>query len=148
MQPQPTGIIYPIPFDEPADLDYLGVTSNEVRRNIQRLANQGLLEKVLEGHARPTDVYTTLEPCTSRSHPKVPCAIRLTERKVARVVIGMLDPDVRIRGSGMWTLRQAGIAIGLFPHDLMAEISALRRFDIIPHLADGEPMADLALFRR
>ena len=34
-------------------------------------------------------VYTTLEPCTTRKRPKIPCARRLIDRKVARVVIGM-----------------------------------------------------------
>lgn len=225
-QPQTDGILYPIPFDEPADLDYMGVTALDIRRNIGRLGNQSLLEKILEGHARPTElllsryesgdrstlgltatvsasspisaetsdrkfarlaidearksspedrrvhprvgvvvvkdgrvlasahrgeipqchaeyialekkladvplsgatVYTTLEPCTARNHPKVPCAVRLAERRVARVMIGMLDPDDRISGRGQRTLRKAGIATELFPHDLMAEIEELNR---------------------
>ena len=72
-------------------------------------------------------VYTTLEPCTTRSHPKIPCADRLIERKVARVVIGMLDPDPRITGRGQRKLRTAGIITDLFAHDLMAEVEELNR---------------------
>ena len=72
-------------------------------------------------------VYTTLAPCTTRNHPKVPCAIRLAQRKVARVVIGMLDPDTRITGKGQRQLRRANIITDLFPHDLMAEVEEMNR---------------------
>jgi pyrimidine deaminase RibD-like protein len=72
-------------------------------------------------------VYTTLEPCTTRTHPKVPCAERLVERKVARVVLGMLDPDERIRGLGQMRLRTANIATQFFPTNLMSEVEELNR---------------------
>jgi pyrimidine deaminase RibD-like protein len=72
-------------------------------------------------------VYTTLEPCTTRSHPKVPCATRLAQRKVARVVIGMLDPDPRITGKGQRSLRKANITTDLFTAKLMAEVEEMNR---------------------
>jgi pyrimidine deaminase RibD-like protein len=86
------------------------------------------LEKKL-ANASVTDctVYTTLEPCTTRIHPKIPCADRLIERKISRVVFGMLDPNPAIRGHGVLKLQEANIAVSTFPHELTREIQDLNR---------------------
>lgn len=72
-------------------------------------------------------VYTTLEPCTVRNDPKIACAFRLAERKVSRVVIGILDPNPNVLGKGWQILRDAGIETQFFPHDLMTQIEDLNR---------------------
>jgi len=72
-------------------------------------------------------IFTTLEPCTSRNDPKVPCVERLALRKVDRVVIGMLDPNPEISGKGQMRLRDAGIATDLFDTVVMSEVEELNR---------------------
>jgi pyrimidine deaminase RibD-like protein len=69
-------------------------------------------------------IYTTLEPCLNRSDPKVSCVDRLISVKVARVVIGALDPDHR--GNGLRKLAHSPtIEVALFPASLRAEAREL-----------------------
>jgi pyrimidine deaminase RibD-like protein len=87
-----------------------------------------LLEKKLQKHPLAgCTVYTTLEPCVERGAGKKPCAQRLIRRRVSRVVIGMLDPNQTVTGKGILQLRRAGIAVDLFPPELMAELEELNR---------------------
>ena len=53
--------------------------------------------------------------------------MRLAERKVARVFIGMLDPNPDIRGMGQMLLSKADIETQFFPRDLMKEVEELNR---------------------
>lgn len=86
------------------------------------------LEIALKDHpVSGCTVYTALEPCTARNAPKIPCARRIIERKVERVVIGIVDPNPIIRGNGILSLRSANIDVALFPKELASRLEELNR---------------------
>lgn len=60
--------------------------------------------------AEGATAYVTLEPCSH--HGKTPpCAEKLAEAGIAEVVIGCIDPDKRVSGSGIKILEKAGIKV-------------------------------------
>jgi len=71
-------------------------------------------------------LYTTLEPCTSRTH-KTPCTKRIIERRLQRVVIGMLDPNPTIHGGSVPLLKDAGIEVVFGNLELEKEIKELNK---------------------
>ena len=83
-----------------------------------------LFEKKLPNMAlKGATLFTTLEPCTSRTTHK-PCANRVVERGITRVVMGILDPNPRVYSQGARKLRDHGIQVLYFTKDLRKEIEA------------------------
>ncbi len=101
-----------------------GVESNG-KKNGQH-AEYRLTSTLAGGALDGATIYTTLEPCLNRSDPKVSCVDRLISVKVARVVIGALDPDHR--GNGLRKLAYSPtIEVALFPASLRADARELIR---------------------
>lgn len=65
--------------------------------------------------ARGATLYVTLEPCAHASARGPSCTSLLLGSGLARVVIGVQDPDPRTAGNGIAALREAGIAAELLP---------------------------------
>lgn len=55
-------------------------------------------------------LYVTLEPCAHHGHTP-PCAERIVQEGLARVVVGAGDPDPRVAGRGIKLLQEAGIDV-------------------------------------
>ena len=91
--------------------------------------------------ARSATAYVTLEPCAHRSPRGPACADRLIEAGVARVVVGVEDPDPRTAGEGLTRLKSAGIVTTLLPIPL-AEASLA---GYLTRAAEGRPHVTLKL---
>jgi diaminohydroxyphosphoribosylaminopyrimidine deaminase/5-amino-6-(5-phosphoribosylamino)uracil reductase len=63
-----------------------------------------------EESAQNSTAYVTLEPC-SHYGKTPPCAPRLVEAGIARVVIGTDDPNPEVNGKGIALLKEAGVEV-------------------------------------
>ncbi len=63
-----------------------------------------------KGSLRGTTLYVNLEPCAHQGKTP-PCTELIIRRGIRRVVVGMVDPNPLVRGSGIRKLRQSGVEV-------------------------------------
>ncbi len=61
--------------------------------------------------AKGATLYVTLEPCSHTNKRTPPCTPLVLLSQVKRVVVSMIDPNPRVSGGGIKTLRKAGIEV-------------------------------------
>ena len=66
--------------------------------------------RVAGTRARRATAYVTLEPCAHHGRTG-PCADALIQAGVTRAVLALEDPDARVSGRGLDTLRAAGVEV-------------------------------------
>ncbi len=93
------------------------------------------------GTARGSTLYCTLEPCAHHGST-APCTEAVIDAGVARVVVGLEDPDVRVAGKGLAALRAAGIDVveGLCRAEVAEQLQPY-----VVHRRTGRPQVVLKL---
>ena len=86
-------------------------------------------------------VYVTLEPCPHQGRTP-PCTEALIASGVARVVVGAIDPDGRVSGSGVTALEGAGIAVET---GFLADVVESNDPGYFHHRRTGRPLVTLKL---
>jgi diaminohydroxyphosphoribosylaminopyrimidine deaminase/5-amino-6-(5-phosphoribosylamino)uracil reductase len=74
--------------------------------------------------ARGATLYVTLEPCCHVGRTG-PCTDTIIEAGVKRVIIGIIDPDKKVRGASIDILRKAGITVdvGLCENEIRQQLA-------------------------
>ena len=91
--------------------------------------------------ARGATLYVTLEPCAHHGRTP-PCTEAIIEAGVARVVIGVEDPDPLVAGRGVAALREAGIDVTV---GVAADEVAEQLAPYLKHRTTGQPWVVLKL---
>lgn len=84
---------------------------------------------------------STLEPCSHEGRTG-PCARAIVDAGIARVIVGLEDPDPKVAGRGFRMLRDAGIEVAV---GMCADDVALQLAPYLHHRRTGRPYVVLKL---
>ena len=89
--------------------------------------------------ARGSDLYVTLEPCSHQGRTG-PCAQAVIDAGIARVFVGVQDPNPVVAGRGIALLQQAGIHVqtGILADECLRLIAPFAK-----HVTTGQPLVIL-----
>lgn len=87
-----------------------GATAAGGRPHSETIALDQAVERYGADAVRGATAYVSLEPCAHHGRTP-PCADALARAGIARVVCPLVDPDPRVAGRGLETLRAAGITV-------------------------------------
>jgi diaminohydroxyphosphoribosylaminopyrimidine deaminase/5-amino-6-(5-phosphoribosylamino)uracil reductase len=93
------------------------------------------------GDAGSATLYTTLEPCSHHGRTP-PCTDAIVAAGIARVVVGIEDPDPHVRGAGITALRAAGVTVdtGVLADEVRTQLAPY-----VKHRSTGRPYVVLKL---
>jgi diaminohydroxyphosphoribosylaminopyrimidine deaminase/5-amino-6-(5-phosphoribosylamino)uracil reductase len=99
------------------------------------------LEQAGAEHAPGSTLFTTLEPCVHHGRTP-PCTEAIIAAGVARVVVGIEDPDPNVSGRGVAALRAAGldVAVGVAEGEVTEQLAPY-----LKHRTTGQPWVVLKL---
>jgi diaminohydroxyphosphoribosylaminopyrimidine deaminase/5-amino-6-(5-phosphoribosylamino)uracil reductase len=105
-------------------------------------AEVGALRQATEaGRAAGSTLYSTLEPCSHHGRTP-PCVDAIIAAGVARVVVGIVDPDPQVSGQGIAALRAAGIEVVT---GVGADVVTEQLAPYLKHRTTGRPWVVLKL---
>jgi len=91
--------------------------------------------------ARGATMFVTLEPCNHFGRTP-PCTEAIIAAGIKHVVVGVLDPDSRVAGTGVARLREAGIRVDV---GVSADLVADQLAPYLHHRRTGRPFVVLKL---
>jgi diaminohydroxyphosphoribosylaminopyrimidine deaminase / 5-amino-6-(5-phosphoribosylamino)uracil reductase len=86
-------------------------------------------------------LYVTLEPCSHVGRTG-PCADAVIAAGLARVIVGIEDPDVRVSGAGIARLRAAGLTVDV---GVMRDDCALMNIGHIRRVTQSRPFVQVKI---